>query len=80
MAATTYRCAACGQDLKVEEIEIANAVNVVRVVEVTPCEICLTAAEEAVKDDSFEDGYRDGWQAGYDSCVEEEEEEEDTGV
>lgn len=64
---TTYRCAACGKDVEVEVIEIAN------VIEVTPCEVCIGFAVEAVK----EEEYSKGFDQGYDSAYEEMEEEEE---
>ena len=41
---TTYRCAACSTILEVEKLPLGNTV------EVTPCEACLEAAEEAALD------------------------------
>ncbi len=71
---TTYRCVACGQDMEVKLVEVFNAVNVVKVVEVKPCEICIGVAEEEVKEDAYDKGYQEGWQAGYETAGDEEEE------
>ena len=74
---TTYRCTACGKDVEIEEIDVPTAVNVAQVIEVTPCEVCLGAAEEAVREESYDKGYQEGWQAGYET--QQDELEGDTG-
>jgi len=70
----TYRCAGCGKDVEAEEISVPGDTNIV---EISPCEVCVDVAEEAVKEESYDTGYQEGWQAGYDTAVEEEEEEEE---
>ena len=64
---TSYRCAACGVAVEVEVAEELDRV------EVTPCEVCVGVAEEAVREVSYDKGYQEGWQAGYDTMTEEEE-------
>jgi len=68
---TTYRCEACGKDLEVEEIAED-------LIEVTPCEVCIGVAEEAVKQESYDDGYQEGWQDA-EKLAEEEEGTKDEG-
>ena len=52
---TTYKCTACKREVEVEEITGD-------VVEVSLCESCIDAAEEAVKQESHDEGYQEGWQ------------------
>ena len=68
MTTTTYKCAACGKDVEIEVIAVAN------VIDVTPCEVCVGVAEEAVREEAYDKGYQEGWQAGYDTQQDEEEE------
>ena len=71
----TYRCAVCEKDVEVEVIDIPTAVNVIQVIEVKPCEVCVGVAEEAVREESHDKGYQEGWQAGYDTKSDEGGEE-----
>ena len=70
---TTYKCTACKREVEVEEITGD-------VVEVSLCESCIDAAEEAVKQESHDEGYQEGWQAGFDTAEEEKAGEEDTSI
>ena len=48
---TTYRCMACGMGL---EVEVTKEFDIV---EVKPCEACLSVAEEESHDKGYEEGY-----------------------
>ena len=60
---TTYRCAACGKEVKTSFLrETQDAIDV------TPCEVCIGVAEEAVKEVVKEEAHNKGYQEGWDDC------------
>lgn len=80
---TTHRCMACGTGVEV------NVIKELGVVEVKPCEVCLSVAEEESYEQGLETGreegsqkYGEGFEAGLRTAntkEEREEEKEDVG-